>query len=191
MWADKVNRECCSPYYGVLVKTEKVEQRNAFQALLSGLRGFSKELEKTPGPTFVADAQLSSVDLSILPWAYRYYVFEHYRGTDFVVPREDPSLAAYTEWFDHVMTLPQVCPPMRHTVAASRTASWTNCRVIQVSRTLPDKARYLEHIAKYASSSARSKVANAVRRGVAAHEIDDELDESHPLPAPNGGGKET
>jgi glutathione S-transferase len=53
-----------------------------------------------------------------------------------------------------------------------------------VVRTLPGKERYLEHIAKYASSSARSKVANAVRRGVAAHELDDDLDDSHPLPAP-------
>jgi ABC-type glycerol-3-phosphate transport system permease component len=45
-----------------------------------------------------------------------------------------------------------------------------------VKRTLPDKERYLQHIAKYADSSARSKVANAVRRGAAAHEIDDEKD---------------
>jgi hypothetical protein len=36
-----------------------------------------------------------------------------------------------------------------------------------VQRTLPDKERYLEHIGKYADGSARSKVANAVRRGVA------------------------
>jgi glutathione S-transferase len=90
----------------------------------------------------------------------RYYVFEHYRGKDFVIPRQDAALAAYHEWFDHVMALPAVV------------------------RTLPDKDRYLEHIAKYATSSARSKVANAVRRGVAAHELDDELDDSHPLPQP-------
>lgn len=78
-----------------------------------------------------------------------------------MIPRDEASLAAYTEWHDHVMRLPAVV------------------------RTLPDKARYLEHIAKYATSSARSKVANAVRRGVAAHELDDELDESHPVPAPD------
>jgi len=124
------------------------------------LRAFSKELEKTAGPTFLANAQLSNTDLSILPWAYRYYVFEKYRGSEFVIPRDDTSLSAYTEWYDHVMALPQVV------------------------RTLPDKERYLEHIAKYATSSARSKVANAVRRGVAAHELHDELDESHPVPAP-------
>jgi glutathione S-transferase len=41
---------------------------------------------------------------------------------------------------------------------------------------LPDKDRYLEHIGKYADSSAWSKVANALKRGVAAHEIDDDKD---------------
>lgn len=48
----------------------------------------------------------------------------------------------------------------------------------QVARTLPDKDRYLEHVAKYANASARSKVADAVRRGASAHEIDDERDGS-------------
>jgi glutathione S-transferase len=46
-----------------------------------------------------------------------------------------------------------------------------------VQRTLPDPDRYLDHILKYADGSARSKVANAVRRGAAAHELDDAKDE--------------
>ena len=110
VWAEKLNRECCSPYYGVLVKTDKGEQKAAFNSLLQGLRNFSKELVKTPGPTFLADAQLSNADISLLPWAYRYYVFEHYRGPEFVIPeeKEDASLAAYHEWVRHVMALPQV-----------------------------------------------------------------------------------
>jgi len=58
-----------------------------------------------------------------------------------------------SEWFEHVMNLESV------------------------KRTLPDKDRYLEHIMKYADGSARSKVANAVRRGVAAHDFDDEKDD--------------
>ena len=69
---EQVNRECCSPYYGVLVKTDKEDQKASFQALLNGLRAFSKELEKTPGPTLVGGAQLSAADISILPWAFRY-----------------------------------------------------------------------------------------------------------------------
>jgi glutathione S-transferase len=80
----------------------------------------------------------------------RYYIFEHYRG--YTIPVDDPELHAYREWYDWVFSLDSV------------------------KRTLPDKDRYLVHIGKYADSSARSKVANAVRRGVAAHEIDDDKD---------------
>lgn len=45
-WADKVNRECCSPYYGVLVRTEEQEQKENFDKLVTGLKAFSREIEK-------------------------------------------------------------------------------------------------------------------------------------------------
>ena len=151
VWTDKLNRDTCSPYYGVLVRKKETERMDHFQNLIKGLQAFDRELQKTDGPTFLANAQLSNVDLSILPWAYRYYVFEHYRGPEYIIPTL--GLEAYHEWYKHVISLP--------------------C----VKRTLPDKDRYLEHIGKYADSSARSKVANAVRRGVSAHELNDELDE--------------
>lgn len=134
VWTEKVNRECCSPYYGILVRKEPHEQMEHFQNLLEGLRSFSVELEKTQGPLFLEDKQLSNVDLTLLPWAFRYYVFEHYRGKDYIIPRDDPSLQAYFEWYDHVMNLDSV------------------------KRTLPETDRYLIHIGKYADSSARSKV---------------------------------
>lgn len=153
VWCDRVNRDCCSPYYGVLVRKEDEERMEHFEKLISGLKAFSKELTKTSGPLFLADSQLSNVDLALLPWAFRYYVFEHYRGPDYVIPTSDPELKPYHEWYDHVINL--------------------DC----VKRTLPDKDDYLDHIGKYADSSARSKVANAVRRGVSAHELDDEKDE--------------
>jgi len=154
VWADRVNRDMCSPYYGVLVRTEESERKEHFDALIKGLTAFSEELAKTSGPTFLADSQLSNVDLALIPWAYRYYVFEHYRGNEYAIsPDRFPELEAYQQWYDHVMEL--------------------DC----VKRTLPEKERYLIHIGKYADSSARSKVANAVRRGVAAHELDDDKDE--------------
>lgn len=116
------------------------------------LQTFSEQLKKTSGPLFLPDNQLSNVDLSLLPWAYRFYVFEHYRGPEYVIP-QTKELEPYHEWFETV---------------TSRES---------VQRTLPDKDRYLDHIMKYADGSARSKVANAVRRGVAAHELDDEKDD--------------
>uniref|UniRef100_A0A7S3P3Y1 Glutathione transferase n=1 Tax=Amphora coffeiformis TaxID=265554 RepID=A0A7S3P3Y1_9STRA len=151
-WADKVNRECCSTYYGVLVRKEETERKEHFQDLIKGLTHFSKQLETSSGPTFLPEGQLSNVDCTLIPWAFRYYVFEEYRGPEYKIP-ETQELKAYHEWFHHVMNLDSV------------------------KRTLPDKDRYLEHIAKYADGSARSKVANAVRRGVAAHEFDDDKDE--------------
>lgn len=152
IWADKLNRECVSPYYGILVRKDEGERREHFKALIKGLKSFSEELRRTSGSLFLADNQLSNTDVALIPWAYRYYIFEHYRGTDYVIPTEDPDLEPYHKWCDHVFDL--------------------DC----VKRTLPDKERYLAHIGKYADSSARSKVANAVRRGAAAHEIDDNKD---------------
>ena len=128
------------------------ERREHFDSLLKGLEAFSEQLKASDGPTFLPDGQLSNVDLTLIPWAFRYYVFEHYRGPDYIIPKSK-ELEPYHQWFDHVMNLDSV------------------------KRTLPDKDRYLEHIGKYADGSARSKVANAVRRGVAAHELDDEKDE--------------
>lgn len=154
VWADKVNKELCSPYYGVLVRKDDDERMEHFNTLVKGLTAFSKELQKTSGPLFLANGQLSNVDLALVPWAFRYYVFEHYRGDDYVLsPERYPELKSYFEWYDHVMELDAV------------------------KRTLPDRDDYLEHIGKYADSSARSKVANAVRRGVSAHDLDDEKDE--------------
>ena len=154
VWADKVNKELCSPYYGVLVRKDDDERMEHFNTLVKGLTAFSKELQKTSGPLFLANGQLSNVDLALVPWAFRYYVFEHYRGDDYVLsPERYPELKPYFEWYDHVMELDAV------------------------KRTLPDRDDYLEHIGKYADSSARSKVANAVRRGVSAHDLDDEKDE--------------
>jgi glutathione S-transferase len=138
---------------GVLVRQDDSERRQHFEKLIQGLTQFSQQLKKTSGPLFLPNSQLSNVDLALIPWAWRYYVFEHYRGPDYVIPNDTKELEPYHEWYNHVMNL--------------------DC----VKRTLPDKERYLEHISKYADGSARSKVANAVRRGVAAHELDDEKDE--------------
>lgn len=135
-------------FLGVLVRTDEKEQLENFDKLVLGLKAFSREIEQNgDGRGFLGDGRLSSVDVSVMPWAYRYYIFEHYRG--FTIPLDDPELHAYEEWYDYVFNIDSV------------------------KRTLPDRDRYLEHIGKYADASARSKVANAVRRGVAAHEIED------------------
>ena len=152
VWTDKLNRECCSPYYGVLVRKDETERMDHFQKLIAGLKSFDMELRKSSGKLFLDNNQLSNVDIALIPWSYRYYVFEYYRGMQYKIPDNDTELEAYHEWYHYVMNLESV------------------------KKTLPDKDKYLEHIGKYADSSARSKVANAVRRGAEAHQIDDEKD---------------
>ena len=144
IWADLVNKHCCSPYYGVLVKTDEAGRKESFEQLLAGLRRFTAELR---GRFFCGD-QISLVDVALLPWAYRYYVFPHYKGAQYAIPHDEPALRRFHEWLADMVALPQV------------------------ARTLPDKDRYLEHIAKYATDSARSKVAEAVRAGGVAHDIE-------------------
>ena len=88
-------------------------------------------------------------DLVLFPYAYRLYVLEHYRGPDFAIPSD---FERYWRWYDAMVALDAV------------------------ARTLPDKDRYVAHVAKYAHGKARSKVGNAVRRGAAAHDYDDDVD---------------
>jgi len=149
VWADAVNRSCCSPYYGVLVKADEEGRRESMQALLKGISTFCKEMR---GP-FFSGTSPSLVDYALLPWAYRYYVLPHYKGPEYAVPREGET-ARFHDWLAAMVALPQV------------------------ASTLPEKDRYLEHVGKYARGSARSKVANAVRRGAQAHDIDDDVDEA-------------
>lgn len=130
IWADKVNKDCCSPYYGVLVRTDDKERKEHFNKLIDGLKSFSNEIEKNSGSgdTFLGNGRLSNVDVALMPWAWRFYIFEHYRGPEFAIPYDEPELHAYKMWYDHVFSLDAV------------------------KRTLPDKDRYLEHIAKYADA---------------------------------------
>ncbi|KAK7239863.1 glutathione transferase [Aureococcus anophagefferens] len=84
--------------------------------------------------TFFSGEGLGIVDCVLLPYAFRLYVLEHYRG--FAVPRDRPWSDAYFG------------------VATPRRAGLPN-----VAKTLPDKAKYLKHVAKYAHGAARSKIA--------------------------------
>ena len=138
--ADFVNRRLCSPYYSILVRESPEERRAHFDDLLVSLKEFSGRIK---GP-FVGGGELSLVDCTLFPHAYRYYVLETYRG--FVVPRT-PDFAPFHGWLEHMQSVPAV------------------------ARTLPDRAKYLQHAEKYASGRARSKVAQAVRAGRAAHDM--------------------
>ena len=137
--AEAVNKSVTSNYYAALVRTDDNERAEAFAKILDGLRTFTKQ---SKGLFFSGDS-LGYVDCVLLPYAFRLYVLEHYRGSDFKVPTsgEDGLWEQYQGWLQRATSL--------------------EC----VARTLPDKDRYIKHVAKYAEGKARSKVGNAVRRG--------------------------
>jgi glutathione S-transferase len=160
-----VNKQLCSPYYAVLVREDEKERREHFDGLLANLKAFSRRMgdrqessppssssssssSSSPSPYCWGGDDLSIVDLALLPHAYRYFALEHYRGPDFAVPRDDPDFEPFHRWLNHLTE-----------------------HVPSVRRTLPDKGRYIEHVRKYAENKARSKVAEAVRAGGAAHDM--------------------
>jgi glutathione S-transferase len=158
--ADVVNKQICSKYYHVLVRQNPEEQREGFEALLKGIEHFGSELladekkENCSGIFFGGRRTPGLVDYALFPWAHRIPVFEHYRGAEYAIPKNTPSLKKYHEWLDAMHALAHVkktCPP------------WDD---------------YLKHIGRYADGSARSKVANAVRDGRDAHQYDDEKDDT-------------
>ncbi|KAJ1454896.1 glutathione S-transferase [Pelagophyceae sp. CCMP2097] len=146
LWADRVNKIVTAEYYKVLVRPE-AERRDAFDRLVEGLRDFARN---SRGNFFSGDSP-GLVDFVLLPYAFRLYAIEHHRP-GCKVPRDSEADAKYHAWLARCVALPQV------------------------AETLPDKDRYITHLAKYASGAARSKVGNAVRRGAEAHDYDDEKD---------------
>ena len=154
--ADVVNKQICSKYYHVLVRQDKREQQEGFEALLKGIEEFGGELQddKDSGPFFGGNMTPGLVDYALFPWAHRIPVFEHYRGKNFAIPKNTNNLKKYHKWLDAMTQLPHV------------------------KKTLPPWDDYLKHIGRYADGSARSKVANAVRDGRDAHQYDDEKDDT-------------
>ena len=136
--AEQVNKTVCSAYYKVLVRPEDEERRAAFADLKQGLLSFAESAKGDfwGGPT------LGLVDCVLLPYAYRLYVLEHYRGTEFALPTSgDGGLwEKYHAWLDRATALPYV------------------------ARTLPDKDRYLLHVSR---TRTRARVRTHARTRVA------------------------
>ena len=181
--AEQVNKTVCSAYYKVLVRPEEEERRAAFADLKKGLLSFADSARGDfwGGPT------LGLVDCMLLPYAYRLYVLEHYRGKDFALPTsgEGGLWEKYHAWLDRATALPYVARTLpdkdRYLLHVSRTRTRTRTHAhaspyrlrSRCPLTPPHSPRQVK---KYAEGKARSKVGNAVRRGASAHEYDDKVD---------------
>ena len=111
----------------------------AFEGLLDDLRTFCAEI-RGDGPFYFGD-QMSMVDISLMPYACRYYALHHYRGDDYAIPTDDPSLERFHVWLDAMSNVPSV------------------------AATIPERDRYIAHVKKYADGDAKSKVHACARVG--------------------------
>ena len=139
MWADKLNKKICTPFYQLLMKQTKEEQDKAAQTILEGLKDFSANCQ---GPYFYGD-EFTLVDIALAPWAVgiRMDILKHYR--QFEVPQTE-EYKQYHKWTKAVSERSQF----------KATASTDLPAMIRVYR-------------RYAEGTALSKVGDAVRGGTA------------------------
>ena len=113
------------------------------------LKAAITEFETRMQLPFFYGSTVSAVDVAFFPWAFRILecrVLEHYRGDDYQIkPSEFPKLSS---WFRAMLELQPILS------------------------TLPNTTALLDTYARYARGDARSKVAEAVRSGLQAHEHD-------------------
>lgn len=161
--ADRMAKEVCSNYYTVLVRTEDDQRKAGFGKICDGLLEFAgdagvggHQANGTGDGIFWGGAATPGlVDMTLFPHAHRLYALEHYRGPEFALPTtgENGLWERVHAWLDGMAALDFV------------------------AKTLPGRERYIKHVAKYAHGAARSKVGNAVKRGVSAHDYDDDVDD--------------
>ena len=139
MWADKLNKKICTPFYQLLMKQTKEEQDKAAQTILEGLKDFSANCQ---GPYFYGN-EFTLVDIALAPWAVgiRMDVLNHYR--QFEVPQTE-EYDQYHKWTKAVSERSQF----------KATASTDLPAMVRVYR-------------RYAEGTALSKVGEAVRGGTA------------------------
>lgn len=154
--ADRASKTVCSAYYQVLVRETAEDRRAGFEKICAGLLEFTAGLSDDPdvAPFYGGASAPTLADCVLLPHAHRLYAIEHYRGLDFALPTRGEA-GLWERWH-------------RYLADAERHPT--------VAPTLPDRARYLKHVAKYAHNQARSKVGNAARRGVDPLSYDDKID---------------
>ena len=158
------NQRICSLFYEVLMRQDQNESREAWKTLTGHLMAFAEHLPsgkefENGEPGFYRSSRDSTgrghgekpgmVDFTIFPFVHRLYVIEQFKG----------------------LTLPDHTKEERET--KTRIVNWKERmeRRPSVRETLADSKLLLRIYERYADGTAKSKVADAVRSGNAAHEV--------------------
>lgn len=136
IWGDYIAKKILPSFYGLLMKQDKEEQHKIKIHLTSQFLEFTKAMHSV-GPFFQSD-KLGFVDIMLAPYAARLYILKHYRG--FELP-ESGKFERFHNWWKAVKNAPAV------------------------KTTLQDEEKLLAYYQKYADASAKSLVADAIRKG--------------------------
>lgn len=136
IWGDFIGKKIVSLYYALLMKQNQEEHQEIKTQLANNLQEFTKAMHAT-GPFFQGE-KLGYVDVMLAPYAARLYILKHYRG--FELPQSSEFERFYS-WWEAVKNVPAV------------------------KTTLQDEDKLLATYQRYADGSARSQVADAIRKG--------------------------
>ena len=141
--AHLVNKNVCSPFYRILLKEERSEQDTAWEELVNGLQMFTESIQ-TNG--FFKSSSMNIVDITLFPWANRLCVLENFR--QYCLDKNLGWVQEFFMWYERMLD--------------------SNA----VLSTVPDKDGLIKIYSRYAQGTAKSKVADVVRAGKEAHDLE-------------------
>ena len=136
VWLDQISKSLTPPYYRILMMKEEEKRDEAKSEFLKAIKRFTDNMDPT-GPFFTG-ADFGAVDASWAPFAYRIiHVLKFYR--DFELPEK--GYERYHLWWKEVQEVPAV------------------------KSTLVDICDLQESYKRYSDGTAKSAVADAIRKG--------------------------
>ncbi|XP_078346836.1 uncharacterized protein LOC144632109 [Oculina patagonica] len=136
IWGDFIGKKIIPSFYGLLMKQSEAEQQEIKIKLTSYLLDLVKAMDPK-GPFFQGE-KIGYVDIMLAPYGARFFILKHYRG--FEVPNSE-EFERFHVWWEAVRNVPAV------------------------KVTLQDDSKLLDIYQRYADGSAKSKVAEAIRKG--------------------------
>ncbi|BFZ05230.1 hypothetical protein BsWGS_08268 [Bradybaena similaris] len=138
IWVDFIAKKIIPVFYRMIQKQGKQEQDEAKVELLANLETVTQAMSKTE--PFFFGKKFGIVDIILVSYLARLYILKHYRN--FEVPHDERFARFYT-WYEAAQNRPSV------------------------KSTVPDPEKILVRYAKYADNTAKSELADAIRKGTA------------------------
>ena len=136
IWGDFIGKKIVPSFYALLMKQIDPEKEQIKTHLTNHLLEFVKAMDPK-GPFFQGE-KFGFVDIMLAPYAVRLFILKHYRG--FEIP-QSVEFKRFHVWWEAVRNAPAV------------------------KITIQDDSKLLNIYQRYADATAKSQVADAIRKG--------------------------